>query len=94
MPSSSASEIVSGLRIVVLRIPTSADALALPVTYDTLPGSSPTRITTRWGTRPYFSPNAATSAAISALSFAESSFPLIIIFPNYFSNAQCPISVL
>ena len=37
---------------------------------------------------------AATSAAISALSFAESSFPLIIIFPNYFSNAQCPISVL
>ena len=38
--------------------------------------------------------NVATSAAISALSFAESSFPLIIIFSNYFSNAQCPISVL
>ena len=32
IPSSSSSAIVSGLRIVVLRIPTSAEALALPVT--------------------------------------------------------------
>ena len=45
--SNSASAIVSGLRMVVFFIPTTSEAFALPVTYETLPGSSPTRITTR-----------------------------------------------
>ncbi len=57
---SSSSVIVSGLRIFVFFIPTLSAALAFPVTYQTLPGSSPTRITTRLGTRPYFSGNSAT----------------------------------
>ena len=85
MPRSSASEIVSGLRMVVFLIPTYSDAFALPVTYDTLPGSSPTRITTRWGTRPYFSGKEATCSFISSFSRAERSFPDItfaIIIPS------------
>ena len=77
--SSSASVMSAGFLIVVFFIPTTSEALALPFTYDTLAGSSPTKTTTRCGTRPYFSGKPATCTAMSAFNFAESSLPLIII---------------
>ena len=85
--SSSSSVMVASRRIVEFLIPTSADAFALPVTYDTLAGLSPTKITARCGTRPYFSGKVLTSSAIAAFILADSSLPLIIIsLSRYLSN--------
>ena len=79
LPSNSASGVSSGNLMVVFLMPTTSQALALFFTYVWLPGSLPTRITTRCGTRPYFSGNVATCLAISAFRDVERSFPLIII---------------